>query len=191
MPEALAAAAKGTEWSFLDDELKLDEQGYYGGDGWVFNGWRYTFPARRHRQRVGTLLLVTDIGRPGRPAHAIGLPCLLLAWSSAAHDWAKAIDAAVGFWPPPGNNTRLVADCLVQWAGAIPGNGPATAAPLAEGAWFFVVPLSAVAGLPKLRDLIVQPALALLAGTAPDEVFAKVPEVLRFSQRKGELVPRR
>jgi hypothetical protein len=116
---------------------------------------------------------------------------MLVVWSSAAHDWTTAIDAAAQFWPPSHDTTRLVADCLVQWTGDVPGNGPATGMPLSEGAWFYVVPLSALVSFAKLRSLIVQPALALLTGTAPNAAFAEAPEVLRFSRRKGELVPRR
>jgi hypothetical protein len=191
LAEALAGIGKASEWSFLADAESTDDGAYAGGDGWVSNGWRWTYPARHRRHRIGSLSLVADIGKPGRPALAIGLPCMLVAWSSAAHDWVAAIDAAAGFWPPPTDTTRLLAECLVQWTGKAPGNGPAAGLPLSEGAWFYLVPLSALVSFAKLRSLIVQPALELLTGTPADEVFAKVPEVLRFSRRKGELVVRR
>jgi hypothetical protein len=115
---------------------------------------------------------------------------MVVAWSSPARDWGKAIDAATGLWPPPGDKTQLVADCLVQWTADIPGDGPAASAPLYAGAWFYLVPLSAVVSVAKLRSLIADPAVGLLTGAKPEEVFAETPEVLRFSRCKGELVPR-
>jgi hypothetical protein len=191
LTKALPGIGKASKWSFLGEAQSTDDEVYAGGDGWVSNGWRWTFPARHQRQRIGALSLIADIGKAGRPARAIGLPCMLVVWSSAAHDWAAAIDAAAGFWPPASDTTRLLADCLVQWTGPAPGNGPSTGLPLSESAWFYLVPLSALVSFAKLRSLVVQPALELLTGTAADAAFTKTPEVLRFSRRKGELVVHR
>lgn len=188
LAEILSAIGKASEWSFLKESQWADDEAYLGGDGWVVNGWRWTFPARHRRRRVGSLSLVADIGKPGRPAVALGLPCMLVAWSSAAHDWAAEIDAGAGFWPPAAGTTRVRAERLVQWTGEAPGNGPSDMLPLREGAWFYLAPLSALASLGKLRSLIVQPPLDLLAGASIDAAFADAPEVLHFSRRKGELV---
>jgi hypothetical protein len=89
--EVLGQIGRSSEFSFLQDTETTELDHYTGGEGWIFDGWRWTFPTRHRKQRIGNLSAVADIGRPGRPAAVIGAPCLLVMWSGAAHDWTAAV----------------------------------------------------------------------------------------------------
>ena len=186
----LKSIGKASDFSFPGQPLAVSSDAFAGGHGWVwvYDGWHWTLPGRYQRQRIGALSFVIDIGRPGRPANALGQPCALVVWSGVAHDWLPAVCNASGLWPPAPETTRLLASRLVQWAGTPPGNGPASALPLRSGSWFYVLPLTALTSFTQLRSLVVQPALELLKGTPAEAAFATTPEVLRFARRKGELV---
>jgi hypothetical protein len=186
--EVLGQIGRGSEFSFLQDTETTDLDHYTGGEGWIFDGWRWTFPTRHRKQRIGNLSAVADIGRPGRPAAVIGAPCLLVMWSGAAHDWTAAVDAARDFWPPSDRTTALLGGCLFQWTGKVAGNGPASTSTLRDAAWFYVVRLAELTNFAQLRALVVQPAVALLGGAPIDTVFAKAPGVLRFRQFNNEFV---
>jgi hypothetical protein len=186
--QVLGQIGRSSEFSFLQDIETTDLDHYSGGEGWIFDGWRWTFPTRHRKQRIGNLSAVADIGRPGRPAAVIGAPCLLVMWSGAAHDWAAAVDAARNFWPPSDRTTALHGGCLFQWTGKVAGNGPASTQTLRDAAWFYVVPLAELTNFAQLRTLVVQPAIALLGGTPIDTVFAKAPGVLRFRERNNDFV---
>lgn len=175
-------------FSFLQGPETTDMDHYNGGEGWILDGWRWSFPARHRRQRLGDLSIVIDLGRPGRPAASLGTPCMLVMWSSTAHDWAGAIDAAAGFWPPLRTTTELLGSRLFRWTGKAPGNGPAGTLPLKDGAWFYLVRLAGITNLATLRTHVVQPALGVLADQHVDTAFAKAPDVMRFRQQQNAFV---
>jgi hypothetical protein len=186
LEEILGKIGNASEFSFLQASDEPDMDRYTGGEGWVLDGWRWTFPTRHRKQRIGTLSVVADIGRPGRPAAIVGEPCMLVMWSSAAHDWASTVDWAKAFWPPHFGTTGLLDGRVFHWTGKVAGNGPADMMSLRQGAWFFVVRLGALKDLPSLRTLIVQPALALLGGMQVETVFAAAPDVMRFRRLQNE-----
>jgi hypothetical protein len=186
--DVLGKIGSSSEFSFLQEAETTDYDHYTGGDGWVLDGWRWTYPARHRRHRAGQLSIILDLGRPGRPAASIGTPCVIVTWSSPAHDWIGAIDTAAGFWPPLRGMTELRARSLFHWTGKSPGNGPSSNLPLREGAWFYVVRLSGLSNFATLRTHVVQPALSLLSDKDPAAAFAKAPDVLRFRQQQNVFV---
>lgn len=186
--DILTNIGKASDFSFAGKPLAVLDDAFSGGDDWLCNGWHWTLVGRYQRQRIGAMSFVIDLGNPGRPAHALGQPCALVAWSGVAFDWVPGISLAGGFWPPSPETTRLLDGRLVQWTGAMPGNGQSSAVPLRSGSWFYLLPLAALTSLPRVRELVVQPALELLKGTPVEAAFANAPEVLKFSRRKGELV---
>jgi hypothetical protein len=179
--EILARVGKVSKFGFLKP-VEPDDVAYRGGDSWVYNGWRWSFPVRHDRRRIGQLSVIADIGKVGRPAIAINMPCVVVAWSGIAHNWVSAVDTAAGFWPPPTATVSLAADRLFQWTGETAANGPDEALSLLEGAWFYLVPMQALQTTLKLRMLVVHPALELLAGSSIDAAFAAAPDILRFKQ---------
>jgi hypothetical protein len=188
LEEVFGKIGGSSAFSFLQGTEGPDLDNYSSGDGWVVDGWRWTFPTRHRKHRIGNLSVVADIGRPGRPAAAIGEPCMLVMWSSAAHDWADSVDAAKGFWPPPQGTTGLLDGQLFHWTGKVAGNGPPGILSLKEAAWFYLVRMAAVTNIGNLRTHVMQPALALLGGTPVEAAFAKAPDVLRFRQHGKEFV---
>lgn len=131
LADILERVGKSSELSFSSGAPWADDDDYTSGGTWVCNGWRWTFPARYQRVRTGALSFVIDIGKPGRPARVLGVPCALVAWSGIAHDWVRSIDSGTGVWPPPDDTVRLVANRLFQWTGKNarqwPWGGPALA----------------------------------------------------------------
>jgi hypothetical protein len=188
LDETLGQIGKSSAFSFLSEAETTDWDHYSGGDGWIYDGWRWTYPARYRRQKIGELLVIADIGRPGRCAAASGVPCLLVMWSGAAHSWAGSVDAAKGFWPPNDATTALVGDRCLRWIGGTPGNGSAATTALKDGAWFYVVQLDALTNFAQLRKLVVQPALAILNGTPVEEALVSADGVMRFRQHGKEFV---
>jgi hypothetical protein len=188
LDEVLSQIGHASALSFLNEAETTDIDHYSGGDGWILDGWRWIYPTRHRRQRIGELSVVADIGRPGRPAAVFDVPCLLVMWSSPAHDWAAAVDAAKGFWPPHASTTALLGDHCFHWIGKAAGNGPAGTSSLKDGAWFYVVRLAVLTDFVQLRKLVVQPALAILNGTPVDEVLASAAGVMRFRQVGKEFV---
>ncbi len=186
--EVLGKVGAGSGFSFLPETESTNIDHYDSGEGWVLDGWRWTYPAQHRRHRLGELSVVLDLGRPGRAASIIGMPCMVVMWSTAAHNWAASVDAAAGFWPPSRTAVELHGDRVFKWAGQIPGNGPAATLPFREAAWFYLVRLTALTNLPALRTYVVQPVLALLADTEADTAFAKAPDVLRFRQQQDTFV---
>jgi hypothetical protein len=186
--EILAGVGKASSLSFSTKLLDVMEDGFHDGDGWVFNGWRWTYPCRYHGQRIGTLSFIVDLGKPGRPAHALGQPCAIVAWSGMAYDWSPVIGNAGAFWPPSQTATRLIGKRLIEWSATASSNATRSATAFRTGSWFYLVPLMSLDSNDKLRSHIVQPALALLNGEAIEAAFATAPDVLQFDRRKGELV---
>lgn len=111
----------------------------------------------------------------------------MIAWSGVGYDWLPAISLAGGFWPPSATTTQLVANRLFQSTGIMPGDGPNSGGLLRSASWFYVVPLTAISSVVRLRSLVVQPALDLLKGAEVEAVFAKLPHVLRFERRESKL----
>ena len=109
-------------------------------------------------------------------------------WSSAAHDWGASIDTAKGFWPPHEATTTLAGDACFRWAGKDAGGGGADMPPLRDGPWFYLVRLAALTNFTQLRKLVMQPALAMLSGTSPDEALAAATGVMRFRKQGKEFV---
>lgn len=188
LDERLREIEKSSAFSFLSEAEVTDCDHYSGGDGWILDGWRWTYPARHRRQKIGELMVVADIGRPGRCAAVTGIPCLLVMWSGAAHSWAGSVDAAKDFWPPSDTTMALVGDCCLRWIGRTPGNGPAAMTAAKDGAWFYVVRLDALTSFVQLRKLVVQPALAILNGTPPEDALAAVDGVMRMHQQGNTFV---
>ena len=188
LDDVLGKISSTSQFSFLQEVEATSFDHYTGGDGWIVDGWRWTFPARHRRARAGQLSFVIDLGRPGRLAASIGRPCMIVAWSSAVHDWTPSVDAATGFWPPLPGMMELQAESLFRWTGNAPGNGPLSNSPLRENAWFYVVRLTALSNPVTVRTRVVQPALALLADKDPAATFAKAPDVLRFRQQQNTFV---
>ena len=186
--EVLGKLGAGSGFSFLPEADTTNIDHYDSGEGWVLDGWRWAYPVRHRRHRLGELSVVLDLGRPGRAATIIGMPCMVVMWSTAAHNWAASVDAAAGFWPPSCTAVELYGDRVFKWAGNIPGNGPAAALPFREAAWFYLVRLAALTNLAALRTYVVQPVLALLADTEADSAFAIAPDVLRFRQQQNTFV---
>lgn len=183
----LGMIGKASEFSFATTPLDVMDDPFTDGEGWVYNGWHWSYLCRQRRQRIGCLSFIVDLGRPGRPAHALGYPCALIAWSGVGYDWLPALSVAGGFWPPSATTTQLVANRLFQWTGTMPGNGPNSGGLLRSASWFYVVPLTAISSVARLRSLVVQPALDLLKGAEVEAVFAKLPDVLRFERREDKL----
>jgi hypothetical protein len=146
------------------------------------------YPTKHRQRRVGALSIVADIGRPGRPAAVIGVPCVLVMWSSGAHDWGTSVDTAKGFWPPHEATTTLVGGSCFRWTGKGGGSGGTDGASLRDGAWFYLVRLAALTSFAQLRKLVVQPALAMLNGTPADEALALATGVMRFRKHGKEFV---
>lgn len=186
--EILGGVGKASSISFSTKLLGVLEDGFSDGDGWILNGWHWTYPCQYQGQRIGSLSFVVDLGKPGRPAHALGQPCAIVAWSGVAYDWSPAIGNAGGFWPPSPSTTRLIAKRLIEWSGAPSSTGPRNTTALRNGSWFYVVPLAYLDSAAKLRLLVVQPALALLNGETLEAAFATAPGVLQFDRSEGELV---
>jgi hypothetical protein len=186
--EVLGKVGAGSGFSFLPETDSTNIDHYDSGEGGVLDGWRWTYPARHRRNRLGELSVVLDLGRPGRAASIIGMPCMVVMWSTAAHNWAASVDAAAGFWPPSSAAVELHGDRVFKWAGNIPGNGPAAALPFREAAWFYLVRLTALTNFAALRTYVVHPVLTLLAETEADSAFAKAPDVLRFRQQQNTFV---
>lgn len=141
--EIIGRIGKSGDLSVLPEEEWPDEEAYYGGASWVCNDWRWSYPVRYRRQRIGTLALIADIGRSGRPAADLGKALVLVTWSSAVHNWSGTIDAATGFWPPVANKVGLRAQRLFHWIGPS-GNGSSEALSLRDTSWFYIVPLRAL-----------------------------------------------
>lgn len=185
-------------------------EAYRDTSGWVLAGWRWTFPARERRagpgkrRAAGALSVVADIGRSGRPALALGFPCLLVAWSDGLDDWEPVFDAgadsrgkasAANFWPRNDQEEELRAARLFWWLRSLSdGEGLTDAdrrrakSPKANP-WFYAVPLLAVSSPIRLRSLVVDPVQLLLEGKSAEEAFAGAPEVLRFGWEDGRSVP--
>jgi hypothetical protein len=195
--------------SFEGEGGAPDDGAYNDTSGWVSTGWRWTFPARERRagpgrrRAAGALSIVVDIGWAGGPAEALGLPCLLVAWSDRLDDWEPVFDAGEGardklsaesFWPRNGEEEELRAGRLFWWLRSLSdGEGAAAAekrrakAPKATP-WFYALPLMAVTSPAKLRSLVVAPVLLLLEGRSAGEAFVAAPEVLRFRWENGRSV---
>lgn len=184
--DILAGVAKSSTFSFLNVE-EPPASYYTAGDGWILDGWRWAYPVRLKRERIGKLSIAIDIAHSGRPAEALGLPCVVVLWSGIAHDWAPAIDTATEFWPPSRVTSRLMGQRLFRWAGELPANGPSDVPPFRQGTWFYIVPLSAVASMISLRLQVLQPALELLANAKLDMAFAAAGKVLRFKYSNGHV----
>jgi len=60
---------------------------------------------------------------------------------------------------------------------------------LRKASWFYMVPLLAISDSLRLRSLLIDPAIELLKGTGPEQVFAELPEALRFRWVEGSSVP--
>ena len=90
--EALARSAPAAGFRFFPPETDSTNIDHYdSGEGWVLDGWRWTYPAQHRRHRLGELSVVLDLGRPGRAASIIGMPCMVVMWSTAAHNWAGIV----------------------------------------------------------------------------------------------------
>lgn len=174
--------------SFLQEAETTDLDHYHAGDGWLLDGWRWTFPTRHRRSRIGDLSVVVDLGRAGRAAATLGMPCMLVMWSGAPHNWGTAVDTAMGFWPALRATTELHGDRVFKWAGKAIGNGPAGTLSPKDSAWFYLVRLAGLTNAATLRTHVVQPALALLAEKDVEAAFAEAPDVLRFRQHGKEFV---
>jgi hypothetical protein len=61
LEEVLSRVGAVSTLSFLHEADTTDVDHYSGGDGWVLDGWRWTFPARHRRQRIGALSVIVDI----------------------------------------------------------------------------------------------------------------------------------
>lgn len=188
LDEVLNQIGNSSPFSFLSEAETTDYDHYNGGEGWVLDGWRWSYPTRHRRMRIGELSVVVDIGRPDRPAAAYDIPCLLVMWSTPTHNWAGPVDAAKAFWPPHESVTTLLSGRCFCWTGKAAGSGPADTPSLRDGAWFYVVRLAALTSFLELRKLVVQPALALLKGTPVDEALASAAGVMRFRQQGKEFV---
>jgi hypothetical protein len=185
LDDVLAQIGRGSAFTFLAEADTTNFDLYLSGGTWVLDGWRWVYPTKHRRRRIGELSIVADIGRPGRPAAFTGVPCVLVMWSSAAHDWGPSVDTAKGFWPPHEATTTLVGDGCFRWTGKGTGGDGAD---MRDGAWFYLVRLAALTNFAQLKELLVQPALAMLNGTSPDEALAAATGVMRFRKQGKEFV---
>ncbi len=153
--------------------------------GWVFDGWRWTFPARERRTgrgpraNVGKLSIVADLGRRGRPANALGVPCLIVTWGPPFDDWNEDIDEA-RFWPPDQGCNKILSERLFLYFKQQRGSAIGEAKAGMDAVWFYVLPLLSLDERGKLTTLIVNPVCSLLRGDAPSEAFKGAEAVLRF-----------
>jgi hypothetical protein len=165
---------------------------YQSGQGWITDGWRWSFPAKRRtigrgpRPRVGTLSVVADLRRAGRPATVLGFPCFIVAWARKGDDWSEDIDFTPTFWPAAEADYELRGERLFWWVNDENKEERRRSSPL-EASWFFIMPIVAVDGPGKLRELIVQPVYQLLNFDRPEvkgevgrDVLANNREILRF-----------
>jgi hypothetical protein len=188
LDDVFGQIGRGSAFAFLAEAGTTNFDHYASGGTWVLDGWRWVYPTKHRRRRIGELSIVADIGRPGRPAAVTGVPCVLVMWSSEAHDWGASVDTAKGFWPPHEATTTLVGGGCFRWTGKSAGGGGADMPPLRDGAWFYLVRLAALTNFAQLRKLVVQPALAMLNGTSPDEALASATGVMRFHMQGKEFV---
>jgi hypothetical protein len=188
LDDVFGQIGRGSAFTFLAEAGTTNFDHYASGGTWVLDGWRWVYPTKHRRRRIGELSIVADIGRPGRPAAVTGVPCVLVMWSSEAHDWGASVDTAKGFWPPHEATTMLVGGGCFRWTGKGAGGGGADMPPLRDGAWFYLVRLAALTNFAQLRKMVVQPALAMLNGTSPDEALASATGVMRFHMQGKEFV---
>jgi hypothetical protein len=183
--------------SFGADEESTEDASYSSEGGWVWKGWRWTFPAKTRREgkgnrpKAGSLSVVVDLGRDGQPSRDLGYLCLIVAWAEAEDDWNEQLDGDE-FWPAAADSYDLRAECLFWWTGSVEDGRPVAANRAAEplaASWLYVVPLFAIKDRQKLGALVVNPVLELLSGKAPKQVFATTPEVARFKWKDGRAVP--
>lgn len=172
-----------------------DESYYTAAHGWIFNGWRWTFPAdlcsRRpgRKTRAGALSVAVDLGREGHPAHALQFPCLCVAWCPADDEWDDDLDADE-LWPMTSEYYELQENRLFWFIGKEEdGCDPdfnRSATPL-QATWMYILPLFAISDRNTMDRLIVNPVLSLLGSSNTRGVFDEAEEILPFHQKDGEV----
>jgi len=185
----LTELGKAAPVAFKEDDENIEYDEYAPGGGWICNGTRWNFPAKKQKEgkgpkpAAGALTVVADLGGEGRPAQAVGFPCLIVAWCGPDEDWGEEIDDG-DFWPRTSDTDDLQDERLFRYVEE--EDQADRGGPNIEASWFYIVPLLAITGTDKLRSLVVNPVRRLLDGEPPARAFRDAPEVLRFGWQHNE-----
>lgn len=169
------------------DEKDCSEIYNSAGEGWVLDGWHWTFPARRRAvtrgrgQRVGSLSIAVDLGRSGWVADALGFPVLMVAWAHQDDEWASFFGAEA-FSLRQEDSVTLLDEALAVWSEEAPDGN------LIDLSWVYIMPLLSIGDRAKVKSMIVDPVIRLVSGAAPSESLQGV-DAVRFSWVDGEARP--
>jgi hypothetical protein len=177
---ALSEVAGQVTFVGAEDIEFEDEQDVTAAYAWTFRA-RQKGTGRGAPKNLGELVVLVDVGIDEGMAAGLGLPVVAVAWGPSGDPWIEWLEEEriKLFWPITDVFRRE--GRLARWLGSPEwGDDPAknASAALPASAWFFLVPLLALSDATKLRELIVQPVIALLGGSSQQEAFAKAPEVL-------------
>lgn len=165
----------------------LDASGYLYDHQWLTAQAKRNTTGRGKKPVAGEFSILLDFGRKNGVASVLNFPCAVAAWSIFESGWDFGEDFW-NYWPPRHGEIELLASRLFWWTESAKEKADYLAEQPIDSQWFYVVPLTALRDERAARELLLTPALTLLAG-AEAEAALDYPQICRFTWPEGDDPP--